>query len=96
MSQVTKDEITKIARLSRIEIEDSKKEELAAQVGKIINWVGELNEVNTDGVEPLCNVHDSVLRLNKDEVSDGNIAGDVLKNATDAKYNYFTVPKVIE
>ena len=44
MSQVTKDDITKIARLSRIEVEDSKKEELAAQVGKIINWVDQLSE----------------------------------------------------
>lgn len=96
MSQVTKDDITKIARLSRIEVEDSKKEELAAQVGKIINWVDQLSEINTDSIEPLCNVHDSTLRLNKDEVSDGDIADDVLKNATDAKYNYFTVPKVIE
>lgn len=96
MSVITKEDITKISRLARIETDNSKKEELALQVGKIINWVDQLSEVNTDNVEPLTNVHDMQLRLNKDEIKDGNIADDVLKNAPNAKYGYFAVPKVIE
>ena len=96
MTQVTKEDITKISRLAKIETTDSEKETLATQVGKIINWVDQLAEVDTSKVEILTNVHDQNLRLNKDEVSDGNIAEDVLKNSKDAKYGYFAVPKVIE
>lgn len=96
MAKVTKEDITKISRLARIEVLDSEKETLATQVGKIINWVEELNEVNTDNVAPLTNVHEAAMPMNKDVVSDGNIAADVLANAKDAKYGYFTVPKVIE
>lgn len=96
MAKVTKEDITKISRLARIEVSDSEKETLATQVGKIINWVEQLNEVNTDNVAPLTNVHEMPMPMNKDVVSDGNIADDVLANAESAKYGYFAVPKVIE
>jgi aspartyl-tRNA(Asn)/glutamyl-tRNA(Gln) amidotransferase subunit C len=96
MVKVTKEDITKISRLARIATSDAEKEALASQVGKIIGWVEELSEVNTDNVEPLVNVNEMNLTLNEDKISDGNIAEDVLKNAKDAKYGYFSVPKVIE
>lgn len=96
MSHVTKEDINKISRLARIEITEAEKESLTTQVGSIIGWVDQLSEVNTDDVEILTNVHDMTLRLNEDKISDGNIAQDVLKNAKDAKYGYFSVPKVIE
>lgn len=96
MSNVTKEDIKKASRLARIEIAESDREVLAKQVGSIIGWVENLKEVNTDNIEPLTNIFDEALRLNKDEISDGNIAEEVLKNAKDAKYGYFAVPKVIE
>lgn len=96
MSNVTSEDIKKVARLARIEVLESERENLAKQVGGIIGWVEKLSEVNTDNVEAITNVHGESLRLNKDEVTDGNIAEDVLKNSKDAKYGYFAVPKVIE
>jgi len=97
MSNVTKDDIKKISRLARIEVPEENREKLANQVNSIIGWVEKLSEVNTDNVEPLTNVHDMPLPLQKDEITDGNIAADVLKNAKEnAKYEYFAVPKVIE
>lgn len=96
MSEINKEDFKKISRLARIEISPKEAETMPKQVGGIISWVEQLNEVNTDNVEPLTNVHDMSLRLNKDEVSDGDIAEQVLKNAKDAKYGYFAVPKVIE
>lgn len=96
MSNVTSENIKKVARLAKIEVLEADRENLAKQVGGIIGWVEQLNEVNTDNVEPLTNIHGESLRLNKDVVSDGGIAEDVLKNSKDAKYGYFAVPKVIE
>ncbi len=96
MSQITKEDIKKIAYLARIEVLPENREELAKQITSITSWVQTLDEVNTDNVEPIINVHDTILRLNPDEISDGNIAEDVLKNAKNAKYGYFAVPKVIE
>ncbi len=96
MSQVTKEDIKKIARLARIEVAEGEQEALANQVGGIISWVEKLNEVNTDNVEALNTIQQTSLRLNEDEITEGSIAEDVLKNSKDAKYGYFAVPKVIE
>ncbi|MCE3255215.1 MAG: glutamyl-tRNA(Gln) amidotransferase, subunit [Rickettsiaceae bacterium] len=93
---VTEKDITKIARLSRIKIADEQKPELAKKLGSILDWMENLNEVNTENVAPIFNVHQMDLKMTKDEVKDGNITEEVLKNAPDAKYNYFTVPKMIE
>jgi aspartyl-tRNA(Asn)/glutamyl-tRNA(Gln) amidotransferase subunit C len=96
MSHITKIDIQKTARLARIEVPEENRENLAKQVGGIINWVEKLNEVDTENVEPLTDLYNKPLRLNEDKVSDGNIAEDVLKNSKDAKYGYFAVPKVFE
>ncbi len=96
MAQLTKKDIKKVARLARIEVSEESCEQLTSQVGGIIDWVEKLSEVHTDNVKALTNVHEMTLRFNKDEVTDGNIAEDVLKNAPNAKYGYFTVPKMIE
>lgn len=96
MAQLTEKNIKKVARLARIEVTGDSCAQLTTQVGSIIDWVEKLNEVDTNNVEPLTNVHEMTLRLNTDEVTDGDIADDVLKNAPNAKYGYFTVPKVIE
>ncbi|MBM5782752.1 MAG: Asp-tRNA(Asn)/Glu-tRNA(Gln) amidotransferase subunit GatC [Pelagibacterales bacterium] len=93
---VTANDIKKVAKLARIEIPEELREKTASQVEGIINWVAKLDEVNTDFVEPLTNPNESSLRMVKDEISDGNIAQDVLENAKNSKYDYFTVPKVIE
>jgi aspartyl-tRNA(Asn)/glutamyl-tRNA(Gln) amidotransferase subunit C len=95
MAKITQKDIEKISRLAQIEIKDDK-EILANQIENVINWIEKLNEVNTDNVEPMINVHNEPLHLNADEVSDGNIADDVLKNAPKQIYGYFAVPKVIE
>ena len=96
MSNVTHQDIKKISRLARIEISQNDYENVANQVNKIIGWVDQLSEVDTNNVEPMVGVYDAPLRVAKDEIKDGNIEQDVLKNAPDAKYGYFAVPKVIE
>ena len=92
---LTEKEVSKIANLSKIEVSADKKTELANKIGKILNWMDNLNEVDTANVEPISNVHQINLPMSKDVVGDGGMAEEVLKNAPDAKYNYFTVPKMI-
>lgn len=93
---ITAQDIKKISRLARIEVLEEERETLAAQVGGIISWVEKLSEVDTDNVAALTSVGEENLRFNKDEILDGNITQDILKNSADAKYDYFAVPKVIE
>ncbi len=96
MSQITNKDVKKIAKLARIELDEADCDYMAQQLTKTISWIEELNEVNTDNVEPLFNIHNSQIIAVKDEISDGNIAQDVIKNSKNSKYGYFAVPKVIE
>ena len=96
MSQITKQEVERVAKLTRIKIEDSQKEEMTKQLSKTLTWVENLNEVNVDGVEPLVNVHNINLKLFDDKVSMNNSKEDILRNAPAEKYDYFSVPKIIE
>ena len=88
--------VKQIAFLSRLKVEDEKVEATKEEFNKILNWIEELNEVNTDEVEPLISVNDTVLRMREDTVTSGNCKDEVLKNAPAAEYDYFAVPKVVE
>jgi aspartyl-tRNA(Asn)/glutamyl-tRNA(Gln) amidotransferase subunit C len=96
MSHITKKDIEKISRLAKIEIAEDDFEYYAKQLTNITGWIETLKEVDTSDIEPMVSVFDEPLRMEKDEVSDGEIADDILQNSKTAKYNYFTVPKVIE
>ena len=96
MSNITEKDIKKVAKLARIEVAENSCADLAKQVNSIIGWVEKLNEVNTDNVAPLVSVYDVPLAMAHDQVSEGNIAEQVLQNAKNNKYGYFTTPKVIE
>lgn len=88
--------VRRVAFLSRLKVEDNKIEATKEEFNKILAWIEELNEVNTDDVEPLIAVNDIALRQRADEVTDGNYKDAVLKNAPAAEYDYFAVPKVVE
>ncbi len=88
--------VKKIAFLSRLKIEDDKIEAAKEEFDKILDWVEQLKEVDTDNVELLISVNENHLILRKDEVTDGNQPEAVLANAPQKQYGYFTVPKVVE
>ena len=88
--------VRRIARLARIKIEDEDVPGLRGELSGILDWVEQLNEVNTDGVEPMTRVAAHQLKKRKDKVRDGEIAEVIVKNAPFSEDNYFVVPKVVE
>ena len=88
--------VKRIAFLSRLKVEEDKIEATKEEFNKILNWIEELNEINTDAVEPLIAVNDTTLRVREDVVASGNCKDEILKNAPAAEYDYFAVPKVVE
>lgn len=93
---IDNDTVKKIAFLSRLKIEDDKLDATKDEFNKILQWVEQLNEVDTDDVEPLISVNENNLQLRRDEVTEGNQAEAVLANAPQKEYGYFIVPKVVE
>jgi len=93
---VDENTVRRVAFLARLKVNDDNLENTKNEFNKILDWVDELNEVNTDEVEPLVSVNEQTLRLREDNVSDGNQREAVLKNAPSAEFDYFCVPKVVE
>ena len=94
--KIDKNTILKIAKLTRVKINNNEIAELSNQLSSILDWVEILNEVNTDNIEPLSNVSRSKLYLRKDEKNKEDQSNEVLSNAPEKLENYFVVPKVIE
>ena len=93
---LTDKEVQKIATLARIRLSAEEVPHYAKEINGILKWIEQLGEVNTDGVAALSSVSEQVLPWRADVVNDGGIQEQILKNATNAQYGCFAVPKVIE
>lgn len=88
--------VRKVARLARIAEPEEKLEALAKELNGIMTWIEQLNEVNTDGVDPMTSAVAATLPMREDVVTDGGDAGKVLSNAPKTVDGFFVVPKVVE
>ena len=94
--KIDKNTINKIARLSRIKLDGKESEDYIKDLNSILDWVEQLNEINTDNVEPLTNISSSVLPKRDDISEDINSSEEILENAPDKIEGFFSVPKVVE
>ena len=85
-----------ISKLSRISIDDEKAKKLEKDLNSIFKWIEQLNQLDTDKVEPLTSIAETTLRLRKDQIVSKNIREDILKNSPKDNKDYFVVPKVVE
>ena len=91
-----KEDVKKIARLSRIKIEEQEYEYVAGQLNSIMNWIDQLTAVDTSKVDLHCEKNTPLMFERPDVVTEGGIVDDILANAPAAQHNMFAVPKVIE
>jgi aspartyl-tRNA(Asn)/glutamyl-tRNA(Gln) amidotransferase subunit C len=94
--QVDEATVRRIARLARIKITDSEAQSLQKELSGILDWVKQLDEVDTKSVEPMTRIVAQELERRPDEVTDGEIASTVVANAPVTEDNFFVVPKVVE
>ena len=88
--------VRKVARLARIAEPEEKLEPLARELSGILNWIEQLNEVDTDGVEPMTTSVHTKLPMRDDVVTDGGDPARVLSNSPKSAGGFFVVPKVVE
>ena len=88
--------VRRIAHLARIAVADDEVEHLRGEINAMLAFVDQLSEVNVDGVEPMTSVTPMKMKQRVDVVTDGGIAGDIVKNAPATADHFFLVPKVIE
>ena len=93
---IDKDTVKHISKLARISLDDKKIDNLSKDLSSIIKFIEKLNELKTDKISPLTSIIDSSLNSRKDEVKNGNIRDQILKNSPEKSEEFFVVPKVIE
>lgn len=94
--QVDEATVRRIARLARIRISDAEAKSLVGELSGILDWVTQLDEVDTSAVEPMTRVVGQPLPMRDDVVTDGEIADAVTANAPLSEDQFYVVPKIVE
>lgn len=88
--------VRRVAKLARIAEPEERLEPLARELSAILSWIEQLNEVETEGVEPMASSEAVKLPMREDVVTDGGQREQVLANAPRSDQGFFVVPKVVE
>ncbi|MCZ6527598.1 MAG: Asp-tRNA(Asn)/Glu-tRNA(Gln) amidotransferase subunit GatC [Candidatus Dadabacteria bacterium] len=94
--KISKDDIIKVSELARLEFKEEELEIFTEQLGNILEYIEQLNELDTDNVEPTSHVLDISTPLREDKVVEWLSTEEVLKNAPESEDDFFVVPQVIE
>jgi len=87
--------VDKIAHLARLEIKDSEKADMVADMNKVLDFMAKLNEVDTTGVEALVYMTDITNSIRADVIIQKITHEEALENAPEKDADYFRVAKVI-
>lgn len=94
--KIDQESLQKIAHLARLEVKPEEEEALLSSMESVLTWMEQLNELDTEGVEPLTHVTDAVNNWREDVASNALAREEGLKNAPSHDDLYIKVPKVIE
>ncbi len=93
---IDKNTVKHISKLARISLDENKVESLSKDLTSIMKFIENLNKLNTDRTTPLTSIINASLTSRKDDVKDGKIREQILKNSPEKNDEFFVVPKVIE
>ena len=93
---IDKDTVKHISKLARISLDEKKINNLSKDLSSIMKFIEKLNELNTDKTTPLTSIINASLKSREDEVKDGKIREQILKNSPEKNEEFFVVPKVVD
>ncbi|WP_079525846.1 Asp-tRNA(Asn)/Glu-tRNA(Gln) amidotransferase subunit GatC [Halobacillus hunanensis] len=96
MSRISKDEVKHVAHLARLSINEEEADMFTKQLDDIIMYAEQLNELDTEGVEPTTHVLNLQNVMRKDEPKKWITKEEALKNAPDKQDGQFKVPSILE
>lgn len=94
--KIDQESLNKIAHLARLEIKPEEQAALLNSMDSVLTWMDQLNEIDTEGVEPLTHVMDEGNNWRKDQGANTLSREEALFNAPLKNSTYIMVPKVIE
>ena len=97
MANIISDEtIEYVGILAKLELSDEEKEQAKADMGKMLDYIDKLNELDTTGIEPMSHVFPVQNVFREDMVTNGDDREAMLKNAPEEKDRAFVVPRTVE
>ncbi len=93
---LTAAEVLWVAHLARLELSPAELQTLTPQLSAILDYVRQLQEVNTDGVEPMAHALEVHNVFRADEPAPSLPVGEALANAPDRRGDFYAVPAVLE
>lgn len=96
MSKVTEETINKLAELAKLEFDENSKAQIQNDLNKMLAFVDKLNELDTEGLEPLIYMNNEQTILREDEVKSEITQDEALRNAPQKDSDYIKVPKVLD
>ncbi|MDO5032856.1 Asp-tRNA(Asn)/Glu-tRNA(Gln) amidotransferase subunit GatC [Corynebacterium sp.] len=95
MSEISRDEVAHLAKLSRLALSEEELKHFATQIDKIVDSVSAVGQVNTEGVEPMSHPHSVDAPMRPDEIVRLLTAEQALDQAPDAEDDRFVVPQIL-
>lgn len=93
---INKEMIDRLSNLAKLDFNEEEKENIMKDMNRVLSYCEKLNEVNTDGVEPLIFMSDNVNLLREDVPQNNFSKQDALRNAPAKDSDFFRVPKFID
>ena len=91
---ITIKDVEHVAKLARLELTEDEKVKFSKQLGDILKYVEQMNEVDTSDVEPMAHAIDFVNVMREDKVYYEQTKEELMKNAPDEENGFFRVPKI--
>ncbi|RFU68921.1 Asp-tRNA(Asn)/Glu-tRNA(Gln) amidotransferase subunit GatC [Peribacillus saganii] len=96
MSRISIEQVKHVAHLARLAVSEEEAEKFTKQLDAIISFAEQLNELDTENVEPTSHVLNMKNVLREDKAKKGLPIEEVIKNAPDSKDGYVRVPSILE
>ena len=97
MAELSREDVLKLARLARLELCDAEIEEYQIELSQILNYVKQLQQVDTSGLQPTNQVTGLINVMRGDEIKDyGYDARQLLDNAAQTEADQIKVKRMVE
>lgn len=97
MANVISDEtIEYVGILAKLELDDAQKEQAKKDLAEMLDYIDQLGELDTTGVQPMSHVHPLCNRFREDVVTNGDDREEILANAPEQQDGMFVVPRTFE
>jgi aspartyl-tRNA(Asn)/glutamyl-tRNA(Gln) amidotransferase subunit C len=93
-NMITVKDVEHVAKLARLDLTEEEKEKFAKQLGDVLKYVEQMNEVDTTGVKPMAHAFDIVNVMREDKVVYEQAKEELMKNAPEEENGFFRVPKI--